>query len=154
MAIPKRVLTKPWNRAKEGWQSNDERRNGVWAGSCFCADVLAHLSYGTLEEPLWVVHNLNRLISVRGATLAAQLKSLLQLPPDTDQHTPVARERLGDTEPASPATAAAAPSTTELTSPALRTPTRAKGAEVSLTTVVSFFCIACASNGAVTAVTC
>jgi len=93
---------------------------------CFCADVLAHLSYGTLEEPLWVVHNLNRLISVRGATLAAQLKALLQLPPDTDQHTPVARERR-DPEPASPAAAAAAPTTTEPASPALRTPTRAKG---------------------------
>ena len=96
--------------------------------SCFCADVLAHLSYGTLEEPLWVVHNLNRLISVRGATLAAQLKALLQLPPDTDQHTPIARERR-DPEPASPAAAAAAaPTTTEPASPALRTPTRAKGA--------------------------
>jgi hypothetical protein len=46
--------------------------------------VLAHLSYGTLEEPLWVVHTLNRLISVRGATLVAQLKSLLQLPPDSE----------------------------------------------------------------------
>jgi hypothetical protein len=91
---------------------------------------LAHLSYGNLEEPLWVVHNLNRLISVRGATLAAQLKSLLQLPPDTD--TPVASESPCDAEPASPATAAAVPATTEPISPALRTPTRAKGADVSL----------------------
>ena len=31
----------------------------------FCADTLASLQFTLLEEPLWVVHNINRIVSVR-----------------------------------------------------------------------------------------
>ncbi|KAK3289016.1 hypothetical protein CYMTET_3531 [Cymbomonas tetramitiformis] len=43
----------------------------------FHADLLAHLPYHLLEEPLFVVHWLNRVISVRSGTLASQLKSAI-----------------------------------------------------------------------------